>query len=248
MDYEYLSGLVGGTEASPRGRVGVAGRAEVRDWAIGALREVADDSRPVRAVSHPLGFTCLPIERTGPNGVCVHVWSPLVGRAAPTTSAIHAHCWELTSYALFGQLGNTLMALSDAVDGHAGASLPRRPGRSGDEGGPYRVLEVHSANDIDDLVPTSQLVRCVPGPRQVISIGGVYSVPAGVFHATEVAPGAEAATVALGRVVHGVCDRSLGRPDSARHAVRRHQCDAEQTAAAARIVLDRLLAANACPA
>jgi hypothetical protein len=110
------------------------------------------------------------------------------------------------------------------------------------------VLEVHSANDIDDLVPTSQLVRCVPGPRQVISIGGVYSVPAGVFHATEVAPGAEAATVALGRVVHGVCDRSLGRPDSARHAVRRHQCDAEQTAAAARIVLDRLLAANACPA
>jgi hypothetical protein len=248
MDYEYLSGAIGGTGADGRGRAGVASGAGVRDWVIGALREVADGSSPTRAVTHPLGFTCLPIERTGPEGVCVHVWSPRLERAAPTTSVIHAHCWELTSYALFGQLANTLMVLADAAGRPGRASLPPRPDWSGDEGDLYRVLEVRSASDIDELVPTSRLVYCVPEARQVISAGDVYSVAAGVFHSTKVAPGAEAATIVLGRVVRGVPDRSLGRPDSGPHVVRRRRCDAEQTAAAARVVLDRLLAATACRA
>jgi hypothetical protein len=249
MDYEYLYGAVGGTGADGRGRAGVASGAGVRDWVIGALREVADGSRPTRAVTHPLGFTCLPIERTGPEGVCVHVWSPRLERAAPTTSAIHAHCWELTSYALFGQLANTLMVLADAAGrrGRASLSLSSQD-QSGDEGELYRVLEVRSASDIDELVPTSRLVYCVPVARQVISAGDVYSVAAGVFHSTKVAPGTEAATVVLGRVVPGVPDRSLGRPDSGPHVVRRRRCGAEQTAAAARVVLDRLLAATACQA
>jgi hypothetical protein len=69
-----------------------------------------------------------------------------------------------------------------------------------------------------------------------------------VFHTTEVRPDAEAATVALGRMVPGVPDRSLGQPGAGSHQVRRRRCDAEQTSRAARIVVDQLLAATVCPA
>jgi hypothetical protein len=232
MHYEYLSRILGGDGAGDSRRAGDAARVLVPGWAAGVLRPLADGGSPVRAVAHPLGFTCLPVERSGRDGVCVHLWSPRLGSAAPTTSAIHAHCWHLTSCVLLGRLENQLAHVTDALpDTHA------------DE--PYRLLEVRSRGDTDELVPTTRLVRCAPGRRQVISAGDVYSVPAGEFHSTAVPLGTEAATVVLGRVDPSVADCSLGPPGAVGHQVRRRRCDAEQTAAAARIVLDQLQSARA---
>ncbi|MGH3248902.1 MAG: hypothetical protein ACRDOI_22240, partial [Trebonia sp.] len=195
------------------------------DWAAGTLRAVADGSRPLRAVVHPLGFTCLPVERAGRDGVCVHVWSPFTGGVLPTASAIHAHCWELTSYALLGALGNSRMTVADA--------------RSG-PGAVFRVMQVSSRGDTDELRPTRRLVHCRESRRELITAGDTYDVPAGVFHATDVAPETEAVTVALGRMVDGVADLSLAPIGAVAHQVRRRRCDPAQTAATARLVLDRL--------
>jgi hypothetical protein len=254
MDYEYLSLAIGEAGAGGPRQADDAARASVYRWAIDALHAVAGGGSPLRAVTHPLGFTCLPIERAGPDGVCVHLWSPRLTRAAPTTSVIHSHCWHLTSYMLFGRLENRLIDVADA--GVADAGVAQAGG--GDAGGHgdrswdgdgtgageqlYRMLEVRSSGDIDELVPTSRLVRCQAGARQVAGAGDVYAVAAGEFHTSYVDPGAEAATVALGRVAPGAADRSLGPVGAAGHQVRRQRCDEAQTAAAARIVLNQLIA------
>jgi hypothetical protein len=243
MDYEFLTAAVGGVGPASHRHASAAARDTVREWAIAVLLEVADEARPVRAVTHPLGFTCLPVERAGLDGVCVHLWSPLADRATPTTSAIHSHCWELTSYALFGQMENRTMAVADAA-AREGAGAPAGRGAATDERGPYQVLGVRSEGEADEIVPTGRLVRCIPGQRQVITDGDVYSVPAGVFHVTEVGRDAEAATVALGHLVPGIPDLCLGSPDSTPHRVRRRRCDARQTASVARLIVDRLLTAG----
>jgi len=241
MDYGYLSGIVGPLRPGGHKQAAAAAQTAVAGWAIDTLRDVADGGRPLRAVQHPLGFTCLPVERAGGDGVCVHLWSPRIDQAAPTTSPVHAHCWELTSYALFGRLRNRVMEVGDAREGVVTwASLA-------DGRGLYRVLDVRTRKEADELVPTVRFVHCWPGQRQAVRAGDVYSVPAGVFHATDVPAGTEAATVALGRLVPGAPDCSLGPPESGRHEVRRRLHDAGQTAAIARVILDRLTAAR-CPA
>jgi hypothetical protein len=233
-DYEFLIGALSGV-------VGPV----VRDWAAGTLRAVADGRRPLRAVIHPLGFTCLPVERAGRDGVCVHVWSPDVAAAAPAASAIHAHCWELTSYALVGELENSLMTVTDAPPARMTPAArpplaaPRVPGPAG---AVYQVLRVRSQGDVDELSPTGRLVHCRETRRERVAAGDTYGVPAGVFHATDVAPRAEAVTVALGRMVDGIADRSLAPAGAAGHQVRRRRCDQAQTAATAQFVLDRLQA------
>jgi hypothetical protein len=229
-DYQFLArALNGGDSAAARS----AAAATVRDWAAGTLRAVADGSRPLRAVVHPLGFTCLPVERAGRDGVCLHVWSP--GGTAPAAQPIHAHCWELTSFALLGPLANVVMTVADAPAGPVGA-------------GAYRVLRVRSEGDTDELSPTRRLVHCREQRREVITAGDTYGVPAGVFHATDVPPGGEAVTVALGRLIDGFADLSLapaGGAGADGHRVRRRRCDQAQTAATARRVLRRLPAALA---
>jgi hypothetical protein len=241
MNYRYLSGIVGPLRPGGHEQAAEVTRAAVTDWAISALRGIADGSRPLHAVRHPLGFTCLPVERFGRDGVCVHLWSSRIDRARPTTSPVHAHCWELTSYALFGRLDNRVMEVGEARGGIVSwASLA-------DGRGLYRVLDVHSQKEADELVPTVRFVHCWPGQRQAVRAGDVYSVPAGVFHATDVPAGTEVATVALGRLVPGASDCSLGPPGAGPHQVRRRLCDADQTAAIARIILCHLTAA-ACPA
>jgi hypothetical protein len=232
-DYEFLAHALSGGDGSPAARA--AAGTSVRDWADGTLRAVADGSRPLRAVIHPLGFTCLPVERAGRDGVCVHVWSPGTFGAVPTTSAIHAHCWELTSYALVGELENTLMAVADAMPGQRAPAADRAPAPASVV---YQVLQVRSQGDIDELRPTQRLVHCRESRRELITAGDTYDVPAGVFHVTGVA--AEAVTVALGRMVDGIADLSLAPVGTAGHHVRRRRCDPAQTAATARLVLDRL--------
>ena len=101
-------------------------------------------------------------------------------------------------------------------------------------------MQVRSQGDIDELSPTRRLVYCRESRRELIAAGDTYDVPAGVFHATDVAPEAETVTVALGRMVDGIADLSLAPAGVAGHQVRRRRCEPSQTAATARLVLDRL--------
>ncbi len=193
------------------------------------LWEVATGNLPIAAVRHPLGFVCLPVLREGTRGICVHLWTTRVAQAHPTTSAVHAHSWDLVSYVLFGQVRNEVMRVSGGRPAHQGAG-----------GATCRVFEVHSRGDLDEICATSRLVRCHKGASQVSSAGQTYSVPAGTFHATDIPAGIETATVALGTSRAGSADLSLGSIATPTHRVRRQQCDSEETSRVARMIAGRL--------
>jgi hypothetical protein len=214
MEYEYLSvAIADGSAASV-----------LPCWCTQTLRDIAAGRRTLRAAVHPLGFTCLPVVREGRYGVCVHVWLRGQPRARLTTSAVHAHSWDLVSYVLIGQLCNELFRVADAAMTDPGT---------------WRVLEVRSHGDADDIVPTPRLVRCDPGETELAVRDDVYAVPAGTFHSS-VAVGAEVtATVALGCAVSGGADLSLGDPATRTHRVQRARLDANDTAALARMVIER---------
>jgi hypothetical protein len=185
-----------------------------------ALTEIVEGRRKLLAVRHPLGFLCLPLYRDDLRGVCVHIWSASFALAEATTSQIHAHSWDLTSYVLYGRVGNNLVhVVDDAV-------------------GTHRVFEVHSRGDVDEIRATPRRVRCLTALREVTGAGGTYRLSAGRFHASVVEEG-EAATVALGRVRTAV-DLSLGGLDTLTHWVVRLRCGWEETAEAARMTLRRL--------
>jgi hypothetical protein len=236
-DYEFLSRALRGVAGGPAARA--AAGTTVQDWAAATLRAVADGRRPLRAVIHPLGFTCLPVERAGRDGVCVHVWSPSARGVIPAAPEIHAHSWELTSYALLGELENSLMTIIDAVPAQRAPAAPSPPA-AGQAPAVYQVQRVRSQGDIDELTPTQRLVHCRESRRDRITAGDTYGLPAGVFHATDLAPEAVAVTIALGRMVDGVADLSLAPVGAAGSQVRRRRCDPARTAATARLVLDRL--------
>ena len=170
---------------------------------------------------HPLGFVCIPVDRTGDQGVCVHVWSDSLPSARPTTSTMHAHSWDLISYVLYGSVGNELLNVTDAPDNSA-----------------YRVFEVRSGGDVDEVRETPRLVRCEISAMELNRQGDTYTLPAGIFHATAVQ--GEAATVALGSGRPGTMDLSLGGIDTTTHQVGRQRCDRDETASAARVVTERL--------
>ncbi len=194
---------------------------DTRRWAASVLDEIVEGAATMSAQRHPLGFLCLPVERLGDQGVCVHVWSDTLPRATPTTSVMHAHSWDLISYVLYGRVCNQVFAVTDAA-----------------EQAMYRVFEVRSARDVDEIRPTSRLVRCEVTAAEVNSQGDRYTLPAGVFHATAIQ--GEAATVALGLSRPGTLDLSLGGSDTRTHRVRRERCDPDETAVVARMVLQRL--------
>ena len=211
MDYDSFHRAVLGA---------AAGQAAPR-WAFGVLGEIARGRRNVAAMRHPLGFMCIPVDRTGDQGVCVHVWSDSLPSARPTTSTVHAHSWDLISHVLYGSVRNELIDVTDA---------PVDPA--------YRVFEVHSGGDVDELRETPRLVRCEIGAAELNRQGDTYTLPAGVFHATAVL--GEAATVALGSGRPGTMDLSLGGIDTRTHRVGRQRCDRDETASAARVVTERL--------
>ncbi|WP_433255864.1 hypothetical protein ACQPYK_15675 [Streptosporangium sp. CA-135522] len=191
-------------------------------WAGRVLTAIASGSRPITAVRHPLGFLCLPLERTEEYGVCVHIWSGALPRAASTTSQIHCHSWDLVSHVLYGRVENVRADVSDATSALT-----------------HRVFEVVSGADGDRIRPTPRTVRCAPGVSEVYGPGQTYTLPAGVFHAS-VIPGGETATIALGRGRPGGSDLSLGPPDLGTHLVPRYRCDARETARAALHAAGRL--------
>src|ERR1700754_5108927 len=121
---------------SYRGVREVLAGGEVRQWALGELE------RPdLTAVRHPLGFVCLPLERDGGDGVCLHLWSDTLAHAESTTSQIHCHSWDLVSHVLYGQMRNVHAVVTDA-----GADAT------------HRVFEVVSGADGDRISPTSRTV------------------------------------------------------------------------------------------
>ncbi|MER5422165.1 hypothetical protein [Streptosporangium roseum] len=201
---------------------GGTARGSLPRWAGEVLAAIGSGDSPVAGVRHPLGFLCLPLERTEEHGVCVRIWSSTLPRAASTTSQIHCHSWDLVSHVLYGRVENVRADVGDAT---AGAT--------------HRVFEVLSDAEGDRIRPTPRTVRCLPGVSEVYGPGQTYTLPAGVFHAS-VIPGGETATIALGRGRPGRSDLSLGPPGLGSHLVPRHRCDARETARAALHAAGRL--------
>jgi hypothetical protein len=196
-------------------------------WALELLRDIASGRRDFTAVRHPLGFLCIPVQRTGDHGICVHVWAPAF-RPALTTSPVHSHSWDLTSYVLYGTLRNQRIRVAE---GGAAAT--------------HRIFEVRSHGDRDELHATTRLVSCEPEAIHEYGAGCVYSLRAGEFHTTIVPGPQEAATVALGRSRLHAADLSVGPLQARSHAITRSRCDAVETAHAARRVAGRLQALGA---
>ncbi|MEU4510290.1 hypothetical protein AB0G05_12390 [Nonomuraea wenchangensis] len=190
---------------------------QAREWALEALE------RPLSAVRHPLGFVCLPLERDGDEGVCVHLWSGSLAHAESTTSQIHCHSWDLFSHVLYGQIRNVHVIVADA-----GAEAT------------HRVFEVVSDASGDRISPTGRTVRHTTGLVEVFGPGDTYTLPAGRFHSSVVPEGGEAATVALGRGRPGSHDLSLGPLDAGPHRVSRQPLDPGETALAVRLVTAHL--------
>jgi hypothetical protein len=195
-------------------------------WAVSLLREIADGRRDLTGVWHPLGFLCLPIERLGDHGVCVHQWT-LALPPCLTTSAVHSHSWDLSSYVLYGKLRNERMRVVDSPD------FPT-----------HRVFDVRSHGDVDELSATTRLVSYHLESVNQYGEGGVYYLPAGEFHATVLADEKGAATVALGHSRKHTADLTLGGVYTRSHVVRRRRCAAPETARAARLIADRLEASH----
>jgi hypothetical protein len=197
--------------------------------ALSLLRDVASGSRDLTAVRHPLGFLCFPAQRLAEHGVCVHLWTPGF-RHVLTTSQVHAHSWDLTSYVLYGTLRNQRIRVADAP-GPAGPAT-------------HRVFEVRSRGDVDELHATARLVSSQREADCVHGAGSQYLLPAGEFHAT-VAPGEQdVATVVLSRSRADAADMALGPVDGHSHTLTRSRCDGAETARTARLIADRLAAAG----
>ncbi|MGI5292305.1 hypothetical protein ACQEVF_54660 [Nonomuraea polychroma] len=188
-----------------------------RSWALEAL------AGPVTAVRHPLGFVCLPLERDGGEGVCLHLWSDSLAHAQSTTSQIHCHSWDLVSHVLYGQMRNVHAVVTDA-----GADAT------------HRVFEVVSGTDGDRISPTSRTVRHATGLVEVFGPGDTYTLPSGRFHSSVVPEGGEAATIALGRGRPGSRDLSLGPLGAGPHHVSRQSLDRDETALAVRLITAHL--------
>jgi hypothetical protein len=213
-------------------------------WAMQALREVAEGQQRIAAIRHPLGFICLPMLRTDEQGVCVHLWSAHVAQAQPTTSQVHAHSWDLFSYVLFGQIRNEVVSVRD-VTGDTIDDPMRRPElerkqAAADEPGTYRVFEVLTQGDVDEIRATPRLVRCRTVTAKVSFADDTYSLPAGEFHATVMPAALDAATVAVGQTRAGSADLSLGGLDTSTHRLRRQRCGDEETTLVARMIAGRL--------
>ncbi|HEU0086562.1 MAG TPA: hypothetical protein VFQ77_02720 [Pseudonocardiaceae bacterium] len=187
------------------------------------LQQVAHGHRRLTAVRHPLGFLCLPVQRRGAYGICVHLWTGQQPEPELTTSPMHSHSWDLVSYVLYGEVRNQLVQVTDE---------PAAP--------THRLFEVLSDGDGDEIRPTARLVRCQLGPVQSTTAGDNYQLAAGEFHLTVVPGAAEAATVVLGHARADVVDLSLGEPRTRQHRVSRHRCTELETAQAAGLAVRRL--------
>lgn len=191
-------------------------------WALELLRDIASGRCELTAVRHPLGFLCIPAQRSGEHGICVHVWTPAL-QPTLTTSQVHSHSWDLTSYVLYGTLHNQRIRVAEA-----GAAAT------------HRIFEVRSHDDRDELHATARLVSCEPERTREYRAGSVYFLQAGEFHTTVVPGAQQVATVALGRSRPHAADLSVGPLHARSHAITRSRCTAPETVRAALLAAGRL--------
>lgn len=191
-------------------------------WAGSVLQAVAAGALRIPAVRHPLGFFCLPVERDGDLGVCLHVWSPQLTTSGSTTSLVHCHSWDLLSFVLYGRISNVLGRVSD--------------------GTVHRLFEVTGRGGEDAVTATGRLVDYRPERLERFGAGESYSLPAGVFHSTVIEGSGEAATVALGRMTRTGSDLSLGPLDTPSHTQPRFVCGQAESARAAAVAAAGLAA------
>jgi hypothetical protein len=186
-------------------------------WALNVLDAVATGRTSVNAVSHPLGFLCLPVHRWGDEGVCIHLWGPEWHNDSLTTLPAHCHSWELSSCVLTGELHNQVIRVIDD-----------------NESPTHRVFEVHSSAAGDEIRATERLVRSETATVDVYRSGDCYQLPAGVFHQTLVPDDSElVVTVALGLTKPSAVDLSLAELHTTSHHVQREMHDIRNTVAAA---------------
>lgn len=195
-------------------------------WALELLRDIAGGRVELAAVRHPLGFLCIPAQRTGEHGVCVHLWAPGY-RPCLTTSQVHSHSWDLTSLVLYGTLHNQRVRVADV------------PGAA-----THRIFEVRSHGEVDELRATSRLVACEHEAPRPCGAGNVYLLPAGEFHCTVIPGSQEVATVVLGRSQAWAADLSIGPLHTGSHVITRSRCGTAETAWAAHLAAGRLEAAG----
>src|SRR5260370_637207 len=112
----------------------------------------------------------------------VLAWLPGQATADLTPLPVHAHSWDLASYVLFGRLRNDLPHVVAAQSGAADV---------------WRVLEIRSRGDIDDIIPTQRLVHCGPGESALNVRDDAYTLPAGTLPSSAADPTALTVTAAL---------------------------------------------------
>ncbi|MEU6735958.1 hypothetical protein ABZ929_22670 [Streptomyces physcomitrii] len=137
---------------------------------------------------------------------------------------VHAHSWSLTSLVLFGHVTNRSVRVVDD---------PVAP--------THRVYEVMSSPDgTDEVRRTARLVRGEPDGFERSSIGDVYVVRPGEFHATVVSGGRPAATLVLGEKRSGHSDMALGPLSGKGRRSVREVCDRGETVVVVRAALRRI--------
>lgn len=185
------------------------------------LDPIANGESTLRAVRHPLGFTCLPVLRDGVYGVCVHLFGERRTPVRLSVSPFHCHSWDLLSHVLYGEVANRHVTVV--------------------RGNTYRVFDTHSTKAGDRLVPTARIVDATASAPDYWTAGTAYELAAGLFHASTVGDGAPAATVVLGLHHPDKPDLTLGGLDTPAHRLTRRLHSRTETVSLARTVLDRLV-------
>src|SRR6266545_8040326 len=194
--------------------------------AVALVQEIAAGRARFPAVRHPLGFIYAPLFREWPWTLRLHIWLHDAPRPQLTTSPIHDHTWQLTSFVVCGELENRVIQVDDVVD-------PT-----------HRIFEIRGAGSDDFLRPTERLVsfRCSSAER--VKQGCRYVMAARQFHFTEVAGDVTTATIVLAERQTTTPERSLGPLDMPKHHMTRAHCSSDEFAEAAQMVLGALAEAK----
>ena len=190
----------------------------LNDQAVELLGDIAGGQLTFAAVRHPLGFIYAPLLRAGSTALRLHIWLSGATRPQLTTSPIHDHTWQLTSYVVCGRLENCLVEIHDST-------TPT-----------HRVFEISGVGGADSLRPTERLVEFRVAATQAVRAGDRYTIEAGRFHFTEVPEDCTAATIVLASRKASVPERSLGPLRVPEHEMTREVCPPTELAAAATVV------------
>jgi len=149
-----------------------------------ALRELLRGlvEAPPEAVWHPTGFVVLTLLRRPEGALRLHLWPPGERELGTPCWPVHDHVWDLRSHVLAGEVESCGYAVKD--DAHGDAVL-------------YAVGYGEGRSSCMRRSERRVSVRA-RAPRR-IAAGARYEVAAGEFHASTVAVGDLAATLAATR-------------------------------------------------